>query len=61
MKDQADTIDITIRRVLLKEIEATCITRVKYEKIPHEYSTKHLLIVSNKFFILASTYVILSL
>ena len=39
MKGQADTIGIAMRRILLGEIEGTCITRVKLEKIPHEYST----------------------
>nr|YP_010514093.1 RNA polymerase alpha subunit [Erythrina herbacea]UXL85746.1 RNA polymerase alpha subunit [Erythrina herbacea] len=39
MKGQADTIGIAMRRVLLGEIEGTCITHVKLEKIPHEYST----------------------
>nr|QBE86681.1 RNA polymerase alpha subunit [Froelichia latifolia] len=39
MKGQADTIGIAIRRALLGEIEGTCITRAKFEKIPHEYST----------------------
>nr|YP_009860022.1 RNA polymerase alpha subunit [Oxalis corymbosa]QKK36606.1 RNA polymerase alpha subunit [Oxalis corymbosa] len=39
MKGQADTIGIAIRRALLGEIEGTCITRAKSEKIPHEYST----------------------
>ncbi|KAK2999599.1 LOW QUALITY PROTEIN: hypothetical protein RJ639_023457 [Escallonia herrerae] len=39
MKGQADTIGITMRRALLGEIEGTCITRAKSEKIPHEYST----------------------
>ncbi|KAM3730329.1 hypothetical protein ACB098_12G079200 [Castanea mollissima] len=39
MKGQADTIVITMRRALLGEIEGTCITRAKSEKIPHEYST----------------------
>nr|YP_009828962.1 RNA polymerase alpha subunit [Impatiens hawkeri]QJC59257.1 RNA polymerase alpha subunit [Impatiens hawkeri] len=38
MKSQADTIGISMRRVLLGEIEGTCITRAKFEKIPHEYS-----------------------
>nr|YP_009757097.1 RNA polymerase alpha subunit [Impatiens pritzelii]QIM15125.1 RNA polymerase alpha subunit [Impatiens pritzelii] len=38
MKGQADTIGISMRRVLLGEIEGTCITRAKFEKIPHEYS-----------------------
>nr|YP_009409924.1 RNA polymerase alpha subunit [Cressa cretica]ASJ65076.1 RNA polymerase alpha subunit [Cressa cretica] len=38
-KGQADTIGIAIRRALLGEIEGTCITRAKSEKIPHEYST----------------------
>nr|YP_010694145.1 RNA polymerase alpha subunit [Impatiens huangyanensis]WCD66837.1 RNA polymerase alpha subunit [Impatiens huangyanensis]WMN05852.1 RNA polymerase alpha subunit [Impatiens huangyanensis] len=37
MKGQADTIGISMRRVLLGEIEGTCITRAKFEKIPHEY------------------------
>nr|YP_010274508.1 RNA polymerase alpha subunit [Wisteria brachybotrys]UJT97028.1 RNA polymerase alpha subunit [Wisteria brachybotrys]UJT97332.1 RNA polymerase alpha subunit [Wisteria brachybotrys] len=39
MKGQADTIGIAMRRMLLGEIEGTCITRAKFEKIPHEYST----------------------
>ncbi|GAV59080.1 LOW QUALITY PROTEIN: Ribosomal_S11 domain-containing protein/RNA_pol_A_bac domain-containing protein/RNA_pol_L domain-containing protein, partial [Cephalotus follicularis] len=39
MKGQADTIDIAIRRALLGEIEGTCITRAKSDKIPNEYST----------------------
>nr|YP_010234068.1 RNA polymerase alpha subunit [Coriaria nepalensis]QTA71779.1 RNA polymerase alpha subunit [Coriaria nepalensis] len=39
MKGQADTIGIAIRKALLGEIEGTCITRAKSEKIPHEYST----------------------
>nr|YP_009766376.1 RNA polymerase alpha subunit [Goodia macrocarpa]QIS96828.1 RNA polymerase alpha subunit [Goodia macrocarpa] len=39
IKGQADTIGIAMRRVLLGEIEETCITRAKSEKIPHEYST----------------------
>nr|QQL04390.1 RNA polymerase alpha subunit [Polygala fallax] len=39
MKGQADTIGIAIRRVLLGEIEGTCITRAKSEKVLHEYST----------------------
>nr|QWY88908.1 RNA polymerase alpha subunit [Milicia regia] len=39
MRGQADTIGIAIRRALLGEIEGTCITRAKSEKIPHEYST----------------------
>nr|YP_009769708.1 RNA polymerase alpha subunit [Mirbelia oxylobioides]QIT00410.1 RNA polymerase alpha subunit [Mirbelia oxylobioides] len=38
-KGQADTIGIAMRRVLLGEMEGTCITRAKSEKIPHEYST----------------------
>jgi DNA-directed RNA polymerase subunit alpha len=38
-KGQADTIGIAMRRALLGEIEGTCITRAKFEKIPHEYST----------------------
>nr|YP_009581476.1 RNA polymerase alpha subunit [Nigella damascena]QBK49541.1 RNA polymerase alpha subunit [Nigella damascena]QFV18002.1 RNA polymerase alpha subunit [Nigella damascena]QIS63932.1 RNA polymerase alpha subunit [Nigella damascena] len=39
MKGQADTIGIAMRRVLLGEIEGTCITRAKSEKVPHEYSS----------------------
>ena len=39
MKGQADTIGIAMRRALLGEIEGTCITRAKSEKIPHEYYT----------------------
>ncbi|CAN4115285.1 unnamed protein product [Withania somnifera] len=39
MKGQADTIGIMIQRALLGEIEGTCITCVKYEQVPHEYST----------------------
>nr|YP_010392164.1 RNA polymerase alpha subunit [Wahlenbergia marginata]UPX07773.1 RNA polymerase alpha subunit [Wahlenbergia marginata] len=36
---QADTIGLAMRRALLGEIEGTCITRAKSEKLPHEYST----------------------
>ncbi|KAF1864808.1 hypothetical protein Lal_00031767 [Lupinus albus] len=36
MKGQVDTIGIAMRRVLLGEIEGTCITRAKSEKIPHK-------------------------
>uniref|UniRef100_UPI003001A380 RNA polymerase alpha subunit n=1 Tax=Aspidistra fenghuangensis TaxID=2713338 RepID=UPI003001A380 len=39
MKGQADTIGIAMRRALLGEIEGTCITRAKSERVPHEYST----------------------
>nr|YP_010465164.1 RNA polymerase alpha subunit [Flemingia prostrata]UUL95645.1 RNA polymerase alpha subunit [Flemingia prostrata]WPN87305.1 RNA polymerase alpha subunit [Flemingia sp.] len=39
MKGQGDTIGIAMRRVLLGEIEGTCITCLKSDKIPHEYST----------------------
>nr|YP_009861236.1 RNA polymerase alpha subunit [Orontium aquaticum]QIU82927.1 RNA polymerase alpha subunit [Orontium aquaticum] len=39
MKGQADTIGIAMRRALLGEIEGTCITHAKSEKVPHEYST----------------------
>nr|YP_009169909.1 RNA polymerase alpha subunit [Viscum album]ALD84720.1 RNA polymerase alpha subunit [Viscum album] len=39
MKGQAETIGIAMRRSLLGEIEGTCITRAKSDKIPHEYST----------------------
>ncbi|KAB2067930.1 hypothetical protein ES319_A09G261700v1 [Gossypium barbadense] len=39
MKDQADTVGIVMRRALLGELEGTCITRAKSEKIPHVYST----------------------
>nr|WKF50885.1 RNA polymerase alpha subunit [Iris taitii] len=38
-KGQGDTIGIAVRRALLGEIEGTCITRAKSEKVPHEYST----------------------
>lgn len=38
MRGQADTIGIVMRRALLGEIEGTCITRAKFDKIPHEYS-----------------------
>nr|YP_009435788.1 RNA polymerase alpha subunit [Monopsis alba]ATG25789.1 RNA polymerase alpha subunit [Monopsis alba] len=38
-KGQAETIGIGMRRALLGEIEGTCITSVKSENIPHEYST----------------------
>nr|QJF73138.1 RNA polymerase alpha subunit [Iris loczyi] len=37
-KGQANTIGIAMRRALLGEIEGTCITRAKSEKVPHEYS-----------------------
>ncbi|GAB2225654.1 hypothetical protein Droror1_Dr00028142 [Drosera rotundifolia] len=39
IKGQADTIGMAMRRVLLGAIEGTCITRAKFEKIAHEYST----------------------
>nr|YP_010418988.1 RNA polymerase alpha subunit [Elatostema parvum]USG52181.1 RNA polymerase alpha subunit [Elatostema parvum] len=39
MRGQADTIGIAMRRALLGEIEGTCITRAKSDKIPHKYST----------------------
>nr|YP_010420897.1 RNA polymerase alpha subunit [Urera robusta]USG54617.1 RNA polymerase alpha subunit [Urera robusta] len=39
MRGQADTIGIAMRRALLGEIEGTCITCAKSEKIPHEYTT----------------------
>nr|ARU80547.1 RpoA [Asimina incana] len=39
MKGQAETIGIAMRRALLGEVEGTCITRAKFENIPHEYST----------------------
>nr|YP_010421394.1 RNA polymerase alpha subunit [Urtica domingensis]USG55446.1 RNA polymerase alpha subunit [Urtica domingensis] len=39
MRGQADTIGIAIRRALLGEIEGTCITCAKSEKLPHEYTT----------------------
>nr|YP_009751346.1 RNA polymerase alpha subunit [Pedicularis muscicola]QIJ99909.1 RNA polymerase alpha subunit [Pedicularis muscicola] len=38
MQGQADTIGIAMRRALLGEIEGTCITRVKFENVPHEYA-----------------------
>nr|QBK34069.1 RNA polymerase alpha subunit [Taxus sp. 'Emei type']QBK35381.1 RNA polymerase alpha subunit [Taxus sp. 'Emei type']QBK35627.1 RNA polymerase alpha subunit [Taxus sp. 'Emei type'] len=37
-KGQANTIGSAIRRVLLGELEGTCITRAKFENITHEYS-----------------------
>jgi DNA-directed RNA polymerase subunit alpha len=37
-KGRADTIGIAMRRVLLGEVEGTCITHVKLENIKHEYS-----------------------
>nr|YP_009863086.1 RNA polymerase alpha subunit [Anthoceros agrestis]QKD76541.1 RNA polymerase alpha subunit [Anthoceros agrestis] len=36
---QANTVGIAIRRASLGEIEGTCITYVKFEKVTHEYST----------------------
>uniref|UniRef100_UPI0030FE720D RNA polymerase alpha subunit n=1 Tax=Verhuellia lunaria TaxID=447313 RepID=UPI0030FE720D len=39
MKGQADMIGIAMRRALLGEMEGTCITRVKFERVPHEFST----------------------
>ncbi|CAN6447374.1 unnamed protein product [Victoria cruziana] len=39
MKGQADTIGIAMRRALLGELEGTCITRAKFDKVPHEYCT----------------------
>nr|YP_007475736.1 RNA polymerase alpha subunit [Zingiber spectabile]AGE92800.1 RNA polymerase alpha subunit [Zingiber spectabile]AYP35401.1 RNA polymerase alpha subunit [Zingiber spectabile] len=39
MKGQADTMGIAMRRALLGEIEGTCITCAKSEKVSHEYST----------------------
>nr|YP_010145916.1 RNA polymerase alpha subunit [Vernicia montana]QQO79756.1 RNA polymerase alpha subunit [Vernicia montana] len=39
IKGQADSIGIAMRRALLGEIEGTCITRAKSEKIPHEFYT----------------------
>nr|UEV86301.1 RNA polymerase alpha subunit [Illigera rhodantha] len=39
MKGQADMIGIAMRKALLGEIEGTCITRAKSEKVTHEYST----------------------
>nr|WVK97336.1 RNA polymerase alpha subunit [Erodium stephanianum] len=38
-KGQADIIGIAMRRALLGEIEGTCITHAKFDKIPHEYTT----------------------
>nr|AQM39504.1 RNA polymerase alpha subunit [Thujopsis dolabrata] len=37
-KDQANTIGSAIRRVLLGEVEGTCITRAKFHNISNEYS-----------------------
>lgn len=39
LKGQADTIGLAMRRALLGEMEGTCITRAKSDKIPYEYST----------------------
>ncbi|CAN6453961.1 unnamed protein product [Victoria cruziana] len=39
MKGQVDTIGIAMRRALLGELEGTCITHAKFDKVPHEYST----------------------
>nr|YP_010631880.1 RNA polymerase alpha subunit [Costus dubius]YP_010632056.1 RNA polymerase alpha subunit [Costus woodsonii]WBP61834.1 RNA polymerase alpha subunit [Costus dubius]WBP62098.1 RNA polymerase alpha subunit [Costus woodsonii] len=39
MKGQADTIGIAMRRALFGEMEGTCITCAKSEKVLHEYST----------------------
>nr|AKF43069.1 RNA polymerase alpha subunit [Geranium phaeum]AMY96151.1 RNA polymerase alpha subunit [Geranium phaeum] len=38
-KGQADIIGIAMRRALLGEIDGTCITHAKFDKIPHEYTT----------------------
>ncbi|KAI5655131.1 hypothetical protein M9H77_32318 [Catharanthus roseus] len=38
MKGQPDTIGIVMRRTLLREIEGTFITRVKFEKVPHAFT-----------------------
>lgn len=38
-KGEAETIGIAMRRALLGEIEGTCITYAKFEKVTHEYST----------------------
>nr|YP_008082135.1 RNA polymerase alpha subunit [Cunninghamia lanceolata]AGL10981.1 RNA polymerase alpha subunit [Cunninghamia lanceolata]BCK52170.1 RNA polymerase alpha chain [Cunninghamia lanceolata var. konishii] len=37
-KDQANTIGSAIRRVLLGEVEGTCITRAQFKNISNEYS-----------------------
>nr|AXN55082.1 RNA polymerase alpha subunit [Coilochilus neocaledonicum] len=39
IKGQGDTIGIAMRRVLLGEIEGTCITCATFENVLHEYST----------------------
>uniref|UniRef100_M0ZUU3 DNA-directed RNA polymerase n=1 Tax=Solanum tuberosum TaxID=4113 RepID=M0ZUU3_SOLTU len=39
IKGQDDTVGIAMRKALRGEIDGTCITRVKSEKVPHEYST----------------------
>lgn len=41
MKGQAETIGIAMLRVLLGELEGTCITRAKSEKVPYEYSIEN--------------------
>nr|AIX11063.1 RNA polymerase alpha subunit [Najas filifolia] len=38
-KGQADTIGIAMRRVLLGEMEGTCIIHAKFDNVPHEYSS----------------------
>nr|YP_010712254.1 RNA polymerase alpha subunit [Corydalis ternata]UGO88542.1 RNA polymerase alpha subunit [Corydalis ternata]WDA92909.1 RNA polymerase alpha subunit [Corydalis ternata] len=38
LRGQANTIGLAMRRVLLGELEGTCITRAKSEKLLHEYS-----------------------
>nr|YP_009975380.1 RNA polymerase alpha subunit [Drypetes lateriflora]QNK04722.1 RNA polymerase alpha subunit [Drypetes lateriflora] len=39
IKGKAETIGLVMRRILLGEIETMCITRAKFSKLPHEFST----------------------
>ncbi|PPD92022.1 hypothetical protein GOBAR_DD11054 [Gossypium barbadense] len=50
MKGQVDTIGTAMRRALLRELEGTCITFAKSEKIPHEYSTIVEIVLRGNFF-----------
>ena len=45
MKGQGDTIGIAMRRALIGEIEGTCITRAKFEKVKQVLNSQHIVIV----------------
>ena len=45
MKGQGDTIGIAMRRALIGEIEGTCITRAKFEKVNQVLNSQHIVIV----------------